>query len=261
VNELLYLILSVLSMDYQIVLRKEVYNINMNRPTTIIVAVFLLALVIYLGVARWHESSPLESGAPKNQGQSQEQSPDTQGATAPSNTPATTSSYEGQLFAPIDQASKRITKKSFGTYVTPRNSPVSPEKFTGFHTGVDFEIFENEINADVPIKAICSGKLLRKTSATGYGGYAVQACTINGQAVTVVYGHLRLASIGPAVNEEVKVGAVLGVLGTGYSSETDGERKHLHLSIHTGNTINIRGYVAGKEELSAWLNPKIMLGL
>lgn len=35
-------------------------------------------------------------------------------------------------------------------------------------------------------------------------------------------------------------------LGNGYSSDTDGERKHLHLGIHLGEVVDIRGYVQKK---------------
>lgn len=162
---------------------------------------------------------------------------------------------------PIDSPNTRVTKKSYGTYVTPKNSPVNPEIFTGYHTGLDFETFPNEKDSDVVIKTICDGKLLRKTTATGYGGYAIQSCVIGDKDVTVVYGHLRLNSIPAKVGDELKTGEKLGVLGTGYSAETSNERKHLHLSIHIGTSINIKGYVQNKNDLIQWMDPKKVLGL
>lgn len=161
---------------------------------------------------------------------------------------------------PISNSLSRMTKKFFGTYVTPQNSPVSPERFTGFHTGLDFETTEAEQNIDVPVSAICYGKLLTKTTGSGYGGYVVQSCTINDKAVTVVYGHLRLSSITAKVGDELKAGDEIGVLGTGYSEETDGERKHLHLGIHIGSEVNIAGYLTNENALSGWMNPKTILG-
>jgi hypothetical protein len=155
---------------------------------------------------------------------------------------------------PIAQASARITKKHYGTYVTPQNSPVQPEKFTGYHTGTDFEILPGEEDADVEVKAICNGKLLQKRTATGYGGVAVQACTYQGQPITIVYGHLKFTSITPTVGQELAAGDHLGILGKGYSSETSGERKHLHLGIHKGTSINILGYVQSQGALSGWLD-------
>ena len=96
---------------------------------------------------------------------------------------------------PLDRASERVTKKPFGIYITPKTSPVQPERFQGYHTGTDFEIFPEELNADVPVHAICTGKIAVKRSASGYGGVLVQNCELNNQPITVIYGHLKLASI------------------------------------------------------------------
>lgn len=156
---------------------------------------------------------------------------------------------------PIANAKGRITKKPFGIFVSPQNSPVSPEKFTGYHTGVDFETFPNKENGDVPIYAICDGKLLEKRTASGYGGVAVESCILNGQPVTVIYGHLKLASIEINSGATFKRGDKIGILGKGYSIETDGEREHLHLGIHKGTAINILGYVQKSSDLSSWLDP------
>lgn len=176
-------------------------------------------------------------------------------------TPALAPNPVTKVVPPISRPEIRITKKFFGTYITPQNSPVSPERFTGYHTGLDFETFPEEQNTDVAVNAICRGKLLRKGYASGYGGYAVESCEINSQAVTVVYGHLRQSSIKPALGQELSIGAFLAVLGTGYSQETDGERKHLHLGVHIGSVLNIKGYVQTKSELSGWLDPQSLLEL
>ncbi len=155
---------------------------------------------------------------------------------------------------PISNALTRVTKKTFGLYVSPTHSPVSPEKFTGYHTGVDFETTPDEQNIDVPIYALCEGKLLLKKYATGYGGVAVQSCKINNADVTIIYGHLRLSSISPSQGATLKSGQQIAVLGKGYSTETDGERKHLHLGIHKGMAINILGYVQKQSDLSNWID-------
>ena len=34
--------------------------------------------------------------------------------------------------SPLDRAGERVTKKPFGKFVTPQNSPVQPEKFYGY---------------------------------------------------------------------------------------------------------------------------------
>jgi murein DD-endopeptidase MepM/ murein hydrolase activator NlpD len=160
---------------------------------------------------------------------------------------------------PISNTLSRVTKKFFGTYVTPQNSPVQPEKFKGYHTGADFETLPDEQNIDVPIYAICDGKLLMKKYASGYGGVAVESCKINSQDVTVIYGHLRLSSIIPNTGDILKPGDKIAVLGTGFSVETDGERKHLHLGIHKGSAINILGYVQNQSDLAGWIDPLTVL--
>lgn len=157
--------------------------------------------------------------------------------------------------APLDRAGERVTKKYFGMFITARNSPVQPEKFHGYHTGTDFEIFPEEYDASVAVKAICSGTLLVKRSATGYGGVVVQSCNVNEQPVIVIYGHIKLVSISQKIGDRVDMGEIIGVLGADKSTETDGERKHLHLGIHKGTNINMAGYVQEKNELDAWIDP------
>lgn len=165
-----------------------------------------------------------------------------------------------EFLSPIERAGERVTKKPFGIFIDPATSPVQPERFRGYHTGTDFETFPEEAMSDVPVRAICSGSLLVKRFATGYGGVVVESCTNKDEPITVVYGHMRLTSIKAAVGEKIAVGDVIGVLGTGRSQETDGERKHLHLGIHRGSAIDIRGYVASKQELGAWIDPCQLLG-
>ena len=162
------------------------------------------------------------------------------------------------LNLPLGDALSRVSKKPFGIYITPKNSPVSPERFTGWHTGADFEIFPGEENKDVSVLAICSGKLLVKEFGRGYGGMLVQACNINNQPVTIVYGHLKLESIGPKIGDELSAGSVIGILGRGHTSETDYERKHLHLGIHKGIKVDTRGYIAAEAELKNWIDPLLI---
>jgi murein DD-endopeptidase MepM/ murein hydrolase activator NlpD len=160
------------------------------------------------------------------------------------------------LGEPLSDALARVTKKGFGLYVTPKNSPVQPERFTGYHTGVDFETTPAEQAVDVPVSAVCDGALALKEYASGYGGVAVQRCVLDSRDVTIIYGHLKLASITAKVGATLKRGDRLGVLGKGFSAETDGERKHLHLGIHLGTTIDIKGYVQTKAELAGWLDAR-----
>jgi hypothetical protein len=170
------------------------------------------------------------------------------------------SSEDKKIIAdPIENAKLRITKKPFGIEISPQNSPISPERFRGFHTGTDFETYDNEKDIDVLIYAICSGPLLLKKQATGYGGAVAQKCDIENEIVTVVYGHLKLSSVEKKIGDKYLAGERIGILGKGYSAETDGERKHLHLSIHKGSNVNIIGYVQNREELMEWINVELYL--
>ena len=157
--------------------------------------------------------------------------------------------------SPLSRATERITEKPFGMYITPKTSPVQPEKFQGYHTGTDFEIFPEELNIDVAVQAVCNGKLVLKKYASGYGGVAVESCELNSQSITVIYGHLNLASINGKVGDSLNAGDFLGNLGKAYSAETNGERKHLHLGFHKGSAINILGYVSSQTQLSDWIDP------
>jgi hypothetical protein len=159
------------------------------------------------------------------------------------------------LVDPLPDALARITKKPFGILIDRKTSPVQPERFSGYHTGVDLETTPDEQNIDVAVETLCDGKLLTARSASGYGGVAVQSCVLDGKAVTVVYGHINIASVEAKVGDKLKAGDFLANLGKGFSRETDGERKHLHLAIHLGDGVNILGYVQSKKELSAWLDP------
>lgn len=157
--------------------------------------------------------------------------------------------------APLEKAAERITKKPFGIFINPQNSPVQPEKFRGYHTGTDFEIFPEELDSDIPVRAVCAGKLVSKRSASGYGGVAVESCEIDSQPVTIIYGHLELASISKKIGDGLATGETIGILGKNKSSETDGERKHLHLGISKGRNINLSGYVRTEKELENWIDP------
>ena len=183
---------------------------------------------------------------------------------APSNTntivnnsslPAQTNSAADISLPLLTRSGERVTKKPFGIFITPQTSPIQPERFRGYHTGADFEIFPEELNADVVVHAVCTGPLSVRKSVSGYGGVAVQSCQLNGEAITVIYGHLRLSSIEQSVGDIVNHGDELGILGKGYSVETAGERRHLHLGFHKGADVNIRGYVNTQAELSGWIDP------
>lgn len=166
-----------------------------------------------------------------------------------------------KFYDPIINAKARITKKPFGIKVSPADSPVQPERFSGYHTGVDLEVNPDELNKDVQIKAFCSGKVREKKWANGYGGLLVQDCEIDDQKVTVVYGHLKLSSILANPSDQLNVGDDVGLLADDRSKDSDNERKHLHLAIHKGPDVNIKGYIQDQKNLIYWIDPQKYLKL
>jgi len=235
-------------------------------------AIFLVGLVILTGScavtsekAQTEPAGAAVSGMPAQEPPLQPSSqPPAEAAVAPlqpaePEQPVTAAPTTKLIAPPLPDAPRRITKKPFGIYVTPNDSPVSPERFRGYHSGVDFEAPADEQDTDMPVSAICSGSLLLKKWAGGYGGVAVQKCVIAGDDVTVIYGHLRLASIKDDVGAQLAAGASFAVLGRGYGPETDGERKHLHLGIHRGEAVVLLGYVPKISDLDQWLDAQALL--
>ncbi len=151
----------------------------------------------------------------------------------------------------------RITKKPFGLEVSPEKSPVSPERFRGFHTGNDFELKTGEDPLGFEVTAICDGMILSAGKVSGYGGAVTQRCTQNGSDVSVVYGHLAVSALRVKQNQLVVTGQALGRLGKGNSAETDFERAHLHLGMHTGAKSELRGYTSTKSALAEWIDTRV----
>lgn len=157
-----------------------------------------------------------------------------------------------KFFPPIDQFKRQITKKFFGAYITPQNSPVQPERFKGYHVGVDVEY--KDVTADVPVYALADGKIVYSGWLSGYGGVFMIEFNLNDSPHTTLYGHIRPSSL-PLKNKAVTKGEKLAVLGTGYTHETDGERRHLHFAILSNRRIDLLGYVQQKSQLSGWIDP------
>lgn len=205
----------------------------------IILGMLVIAGGIYYYFSRFQEASP----------------PATSNSTTTSQSSKANQSQTQKYAYPIKNFTTNQTKKVFGQYITPATSPVQPERFTGYHTGVDIEISPSDLNKAVPVYSIYVGKVRYVGYVSGYGGVIVIQYTLNGQVVTALYGHIKLASATVKVGQTVKKGQELAILGKAYSVETDGERKHLHFAIHRGVTIDFRGYVQNKSELTAWIDP------
>ena len=161
----------------------------------------------------------------------------------------------GAFYPPLLNATARVTKKPFGIYVEPGNSPIDPEQFTGYHTGTDFEIFDNELEEEVMVTTICEGTIIKKPIISGYGGVIVQECELDGERINVLYGHLaHNADNAIALNVVAKAGVPLAPLADDRSELSGGERKHLHLGIIRGTEIDVSGYVDSKVDLAGWID-------
>lgn len=181
---------------------------------------------------------------------------DSQPVTQTSHTPAPV------LYYPMTNFGSRITVRSFGQLVN-STDVVSPcgALFSGYHDAEDLEVTSLEVGLDVPVYAIADGIVREFGPVSGYGGLLVLGVTINGQNYTVYYGHINLGSATLEVGESVKAGQKLASLGAQCSTQTSGERKHLHFAMHVGTAIDVRGYVPTASELAAWIDPKAFLAI
>ncbi len=169
-------------------------------------------------------------------------------------TPQTKSS---QYFYPITRYESRITNRDHGKSTTLSDSKgfSCGGQFEGIHVGDDLEVSKEELPMEVPVYAIAEGKIRQASTVNGYGGLLITEHTINGQEITIYYGHVDLSQLKYKSGESIKAGAILTYLGNNCSSETSNERKHLHFDIHKGNSIDVRGYVKTLGELSFWVDP------
>lgn len=158
------------------------------------------------------------------------------------------------LFYPIANFLTGVTKKPFGIFVSAKNSPVQPERFSGYHTGVDVEPPADYGDQTIPAFAMGDGIAVLSQSASGYGGVLAIRHPVGGEQLLAVYGHLNPQSMVSA-GTRVYGGERIGVLGKGFSSETDFERRHLHFGLYRGSDVDIRGYVKNKSDLKQWLDP------
>ena len=154
---------------------------------------------------------------------------------------------------PLINWKNRITKKPFGMLIRPETSPVQPEKFSGYHTGTDFEVFENELESEVLVRAICDGEVVESRYVSGYGGVTVQECSYKEVTVFVLYGHINISNVKSSVGT-LKKDEVIAVLSDDKSYFSGGERKHLHLGIIDQKNVNFKGYVGSKSELTGWID-------
>lgn len=218
--------------------------------------ILLLAVIgaVIYGVYRGNNSNNDERATTEEENRVESNQDIKEEIPKPAVSPAPQESQNGLVY-PIAQFSERITLKPFGLYVSPENSPVEPERFTGYHTAADVEY--QDITEDVPVFAIADCQVVLSRIASGYGGVFVISFDLNDERHSAIYGHIRPSSL-PRVNNRYEKGSQLAFLGTGYSAETDGERKHLHFGVLADNGLDLRGYVQSEAELTGWIDPQTL---
>ena len=166
------------------------------------------------------------------------------------------------LYPPLENYENREKFLTFGLFVTPNpeQNPIDPpERFTGYHTALDIETFEEEKEKDVPVFAACDGPVMNTSTADGYGGVIIQQCKVNNEDVMVLYGHLNPGSFKFKVGDDVTKKSQLAILGEEKTMESGFTRKHLHFGIHRGTEIKLLGYVQTQAELQEFIDPQPLL--
>jgi murein DD-endopeptidase MepM/ murein hydrolase activator NlpD len=236
------------------------YSAGMHRSVLLTLIGFtvvtLLMIIATLGLPRRvRPSSSTTTSTTSSYVANTSLAPVTNTNTAPANTNNVNTDPTSRHDVPMTDFFSRVTKKPFGIYITPATSPIQPEKFTGYHTGTDAETTAAEANVDIPIRSITSGIVMVAQHVKGYGGVIIIRSTVNSETVSILYGHLRISSFTVRIGDTVTRGQQIAVLGTGYTSETDGERKHVHVGIIKGTIIDYKGYVPTAAALAGWEDP------
>lgn len=161
-------------------------------------------------------------------------------------------------YFPVSQFTTRQSYKSFGQYIDKNfyigKTDLFPNQFIGYHAAIDLEIFPGELNLSVPVYAVADGKVVYAAPVSGYGGLILLQLTGTGD--TALYGHVKLINLPFKVGDMVVAGTRLTYLGDAFSSQTGGERKHLHFGIYKGTDLYFRGYEPTPAALNfRWLNP------
>ena len=165
-------------------------------------------------------------------------------------------------YFPIWGYENRNQYKTFNQYIDKAfyngRQALFPTQFTGYHVGDDLEINPGEESQNVPVYAVSDGKITFAGQVGGYGG--VILLDIANDSHTALYGHISLSSLKVKAGDTVKAGQELAYLGKGFSSETAGERKHLHFAIYNGKGVYYHGYETSEAVVqSKWVDPEAYL--
>ncbi len=213
-------------------------------------------VVVALGLFLWmrHVSS---QNLTNSQTTPTPKSPSTQAPSSQTAAPA----LKPAVYYPITNYQTRASRRLYGQKTTTSDNQgfVCGGRFNGIHDGDDLETTADEANQKVPVFAVADGAVRQVGRVNGYGGLLIIQYDLAGQTITANYGHISLSQTKLKVGDKVTAGQVVSYLGVACSTETDGERKHLHFAIHQGSSIDVAGYVQTQAQLDGWLNPKDLL--
>lgn len=161
-------------------------------------------------------------------------------------------------YFPVGNYEGREQYKSFGQYFDKSfyagKESLFPAQYTGFHAAADLEILPGEETKEVPVYAVTDGKISFSGMVGGYGG--VISLDMANDPHTALYGHLKTGSSPFKAGDSVKAGQFLANLGKAFSSETGGERKHLHFGIYNGKSAYFKGYETSQQAIqNKWVDP------
>lgn len=170
--------------------------------------------------------------------------------------------FANTWYFPMDKYYERQTVKAFGDFIDDnfykgKETLFPYNRFYGYHAAVDLETFPHEKKPDTPVYAVYSGTITYIGTLSGYGGVILEK--LDGQNVTALYGHVRISSTPYKVDDHITPGGkpvFLVNLGNEFSTETSGERKHLHFAVHKGTDLYFHGHEPSLAVLNAqWYNP------
>ncbi len=168
-------------------------------------------------------------------------------------------------YFPMDKYFDRQSVKGFGQFIDDnfykgKESLFPFNRFYGYHTGVDLDTSSSEKNQKSPVFSIYSGTITHIGDLSGYGGVILEK--LDGENATALYGHVKISNLPVKVGDHITSDKpfILTYLGDEFSSETSGERKHLHFGIHKGSDLYFHGHERDLTTLnSQWYNPNDFL--
>ncbi len=174
----------------------------------------------------------------------------------------TVTPYVSNWYYPLINTRGRSSLKTFGQYFDAGSyigkDAVFPNHYLGYHAGTDFELLPGEIDSRVPVYAVSGGEIVFIGQVQGYGGLILEK--LFQAPYTALYGHLDLSQVKLLNHARVPPGRLLAYLGRAFSSQTGGERQHLHLGLYTKNGLYFRGYEPSLSALNSyWIDPLAFL--